>query len=73
MAVQATFASLNAPKIHNFILEQDKIALLDCDEEGEHAPLLLSTLDLSQWTLILNVVITDSVAKALGQLHIAHE
>lgn len=73
MAVQATLASLNSQEIHDFILEQDKLALLDCDEEGEHAPLLLSTLDLSQWTFILHLVISESALKAFEQLRKAHQ
>lgn len=72
LAVQATLASLKAPEIHSFVQEQDQAAILDCDEEGDHAPLLLSTLDLSQWTLILNLTIRESAEKALAQLRIAH-
>lgn len=70
-AVQATLASMKSPAIHAYVNEQDRAALLDCDDDGEHAPLLLTTLDLSQWTLILNLVIRDSEDKALGQLRIA--
>lgn len=72
LAVQATLVSLKAPEIHEFIKEQDTAALLDRDDEGEHAPLLLSTLDLSQWTLILNLTIRESAAKAFEQLRLAH-
>lgn len=71
-AVQATLASLRSMEIHSFIQEQDKAALLDCDDDGEHAPLLLATLDLSQWTLILNLTICESPEKALAQLQVAH-
>lgn len=71
-AVQATLASLRSPDVHSFIQEKDKAALLDLDEDGEHAPLLLATLDLSQWTLILNITIQDSPEKALAQLRVAH-
>lgn len=45
-AVQGTLASLNSAAIHSFIQEQETAALLDLDEDGEHAPLLLATLDL---------------------------
>lgn len=70
-AVQATLASLDAPAIHKFILQQDLTALQDVDEEGEHAPLFLSTLDLSQWTRILAFAIKDK-DKALDELKTAH-
>lgn len=40
-------------EIHQFIQEHDKNALQDFDDEGEHAPLLLVTLDLSHWTSIM--------------------
>lgn len=72
LAVQTTLASLKGPEIHEFIKEQDTVALLDRDNEGEHAPLLLSTLDLSQWTLILNLTIRQSSAEAFEQLRLAH-
>lgn len=45
---------------------------MDVDDEGEHAPLLVATLDLSQWTLILNLTMSDSDEKALAQLRVAH-
>lgn len=70
-AVQATLAALDAPAIHQFILEKDLAALHDVDDEGEHAPLFLSTLDLSQWTRILAVAIKDK-DKALDDLKTAH-
>ena len=69
--MQATLAALQAPNIHDFILNEDRAALNDCDEDGEHAPLLLTTLDLLQWTLILTIAIKDK-AKGLEQLKIAH-
>ena len=71
-AVQATLATIVAPEIHEFIQEKDKAALLDVDEDGEHAPLLLSTLDLSHWTAILMATITDTT-KGLGRLQEAHQ
>lgn len=46
--------------------------MLDYDEEGDHALLLVSTLDLSQWTLILNLTIRESTEKVLAQLRTAH-
>ena len=71
-AVQATLANIAAPEIHKFIQEKDTSALLDVDEDGEHAPLLLVTLDLSHWTAILLATITDT-QKGLGRLHEAHQ
>lgn len=71
-AVQATLASMKSSEIHAFVNEQDRAALIDCDDDGEHAPLLVATLDLSQWTLILNLAIRECEEKALGQLRIAH-
>lgn len=65
-------ASLGATEIHTFIEEHDRAALLDVDDEGEHAPLLVAMLDLSQWTLILNLTICESAQKALDQLQVAH-
>jgi hypothetical protein len=51
----------------------DRAALLDTDDEGEHAPLLLSTLDLSHWTSIMYVsTLEGGVEKALTRLREAH-
>jgi hypothetical protein len=48
--------------------------MLDRDEDGEHAPLLLTTLDLSHWTSIMFVSTQDDgVEKALARLREAHE
>jgi hypothetical protein len=40
-------AVLVAPGIHEYIQTTDTATLEDVDEDGEHAPLLLSTLDIS--------------------------
>jgi hypothetical protein len=72
-AVQATLVSMVGNEIHEFIQTSDKDALLDIDEDGEHAPLLLSTLDLSHWTAILYAsTLEGGVEKALGRLREAH-
>ena len=72
--VQATLAAIHGLEIHQFIQTTDKEALLDKDEDGEHAPLLLSTLDLSHWTIIMYTSTQDDgVEKALSRLREAHE
>lgn len=71
-AVQATLAGLDVREIHEFIQTQDRAALLDRDEEGMHAPLFLTTLDLSQWTLILATEYSKA-GTGLEQLKKAHE
>jgi hypothetical protein len=71
--VQATLVSTPGSEIHEFIQTTDSAALLDKDEDGEHAPLLLSTLDLSHWTLIMLVSIQENgVEKAMARLQEAH-
>ena len=72
-AAQATIAAIRGPEIHTFIQESDNAALLEKDEEGEHAPLLLSTLDLSHWTAILYVSTLENGSEAaLNHLWEAH-
>jgi hypothetical protein len=69
--VQAT--SIIGTQIHELIQSTDNVALIDKDEDGDHASLLLSTLDLSYWTSFLYVSMLDnSVERALGRLHEAH-
>jgi hypothetical protein len=58
--------------IHQFIQETNKNALHDLDDEGEHAPLLLVTLDLSHWTSI-RIVATIDKEKGLGHLREAQQ
>ena len=71
--VQATIASIAGLDVHAFIQSTDNTALVDKDEDGEHAPLLLSTLDLSHWTSILYVSTLDNgFEKALTRLKEAH-
>jgi hypothetical protein len=60
-------ATIPDSEIHQFIQETDKNALHDLDDEGDHAPLLLVTLDLSYWTSIMIVATTDK-EKGLGRL-----
>lgn len=38
-----------------------------------HTPLFLSTLDLSQWTLIFSLAVTRDVEAALEKLREAHQ
>jgi hypothetical protein len=72
-AVQATLAAIVGPEIHEFVQTNDRAALLDTDDDGEHAPLLLSTLDLSHWTAIMYVsTLEGGVEKALTRLREAH-
>ena len=72
-AVQATLVSILGPEIHDLIQTTDNAALLDKDEDGEHAPLLLSTLDLSHWTSILFISTQDKgIEKALARVREAH-
>lgn len=71
-AVQATLATIAAPEIHKYIQDIDTTALQDVDEDGEHAPLLLTTLDLSHWTGIMIAAITET-KKGLGRLQEAQK
>jgi cellobiose-specific phosphotransferase system component IIA len=72
-AVQATLASIVGPEIHSYVQETDNASLLDKDDDGEHAPLLLSTLDLSHWTSIMySSTMENGIEKALMRLKEAH-
>jgi hypothetical protein len=72
-AVQATIASIVGPEVHAYIQETDNASLLDKDDDGEHAPLLLTTLDLSHWTSIMVAsTLENGVEKALTRLREAH-
>lgn len=71
-AIQATLASIAPPAIHEYIITQDTAAVQHLDEDGMHAPLFLSTLDLSQWTLILSLAVTRDAEAALEKLREAH-
>ena len=46
-AVQSLLSSIADSNFHTCIQSTDNAALLDRDDEGEHAPLLLTSLDLS--------------------------
>lgn len=70
--VQATIAAIAEPKIHTFIQTSDLNAHEDRDDDGEPAPMLLSTLDLSHWTTIM-LVATEDKEKGLARLKQAHE
>jgi hypothetical protein len=47
--VQATLAAINPAEIHSFIQESDLSSINSTNDEGEPT-LLLTVLDLSQWT-----------------------
>lgn len=63
---------MDVREIHEFIQTQDRAALNDRDEDGMHAPLFLTTLDLSQWTLVLATELSKP-GSGLEQLRRAHE
>jgi hypothetical protein len=66
-------ASISGIEIHDFVQTTDNAALLDKDEDGEHAPFLLSTLDVSHWTSIIFVsTLENGTNKALARLWEAH-
>jgi hypothetical protein len=52
-AVQATLACVGDKEFYDFIQQSD---------EGAHAPMLLSVLDLFQWTTLMNAVTADKEA-----------
>ena len=69
LAVQATFISIVGIEIHEFIQTTDNATIINKDEDGDHAPMFLSTLDLSHWTSILYISTLDGgVEKALRRL-----
>jgi hypothetical protein len=71
--VQAILTSIVGPEIHELIQTTDNAAIINKDEGGDPAPLLLSTLDLSHWTSILYMSTLDNgVEKATARLHEAH-
>lgn len=70
--VQTTIACIPHGEIHEYIQESDRSALNEFNEHGETAPLLLATLDLSQWTSIMFVATADK-DKGLSRLAEAHK
>ena len=72
-AVQAILVSIAGLEIHEFVQTNDRVALLDTHDEGEHVPLLLTTLDFSYWTSIMYVsTLEGGVEKPLTRLREAH-
>lgn len=69
--VQAMLASICDTEMHEYIQRKDKEAMADTDEEGEHAPLLLSTLDFSQWIAIMTTIMQDR-EKGMEMIKEAH-
>jgi hypothetical protein len=70
-SVQAVLATIRESEIHTFIQTKDLATYEDLDDDGEHAPMLLSTLDLSHWTAIMWVA-TEDKEKGLARLSQAH-
>jgi hypothetical protein len=71
--VQATLASIVEYEIHAYIQDTDNASLLDSDDDGEHAPLLLSILDLFQWMSIMYAsTLENGIKKCLTHLKEAH-
>lgn len=56
-----------------YVQETDNSSLLDKDDDNEHAPLHLTTLDLSHWTSIMVAsTLENGVENALIRLREAH-
>jgi hypothetical protein len=70
-AVQATLATISANEIHSYIQDADRTAFEDKDEDGEHAPMMISTLDLSHWTAIMFTA-AENTEQGLAKLMQAH-
>ena len=64
--IQATLAAINPVEVHQFIQDSDLTAMNSAGEDGEN-PLLLTVVDLSQWTRIFEFANTD-LQKALSRL-----
>ena len=58
LGVQATLAAINPMEVHQFIQNSDLAAINSAGDEGE-PPLLLTVLDLSQWTRVFELANTD--------------
>lgn len=71
-AIQAVLACIPSTEVHQFVQTADTTALEETDDEGMHSPLLLLTLDLSQWTSIM-VVATVDKDQGLARLREAHD
>jgi len=73
-AVQVTLAAMKAPQIHEYIQTKDTESLSSSTEDGEQL-LLLTTLDLSQWTRIFefanNEKTLPTALKRLQEYHVA--
>jgi hypothetical protein len=73
LAVEAKLVSIVGSEIHDFIQTTDNAALSDKDEDGEHAPLILSTLDLSHWSSIVLVSTQENGIENLKRIWHAYE
>jgi len=68
--VQATLSTINAIEIHSYIQEFDLSTIASARNDGEPY-LLLTILDLSQWTRIFECANID-IAKAMIRLQELH-
>lgn len=69
--IQATLAAINPKEVHQFVQDSDLAALNAAGDEGE-PPLLLTVLDLSQWTRVFECANTD-LPGALARLQEMHK
>ena len=65
--IQATLACIKPPQIHAYIQENDSETIKNNGDEGE-SPLILSMLDLSQWTRIFEVANGKTPEMGLARL-----
>jgi hypothetical protein len=70
--VVATLVALDALQVHGFVQTQDRVAMLDVDDEGRSAPLFLTMFDLSQWSMILSLSLSKDPLYALEKMRVAH-
>ena len=66
-AVQTTMSAIDLPELHQFVQENDIVALANGDEEGGHTQLLLDSLDLALWTSLF-VTATNDPARTLANI-----
>lgn len=70
--IQATLSAMNPTEVHKFIQDADLAAISAAGDDGE-PPLLLTVLDLSQWTRVFECANTDlhTALERLKELHAA--
>ena len=69
--IQATLACIKPPQIHAYIQKNDSKTIKNNGDEGE-SPLILSMLDLSQWTRIFEVANGKTPEMGLARLKELH-